>query len=447
MADNQLSGHASFGDLARVFDDDDLAHFANHLREEGKQGHNLSGGGFASAAVAAAASSSSNREQYPFASLQDEGPQLKPLQTQQQSSSHNEFVSAYVVIDPSQPDRILVPHQLLTYAPLGCSKPLSVTWGPVVLPSSVLMGTPAVSGKSPPQPLPQLQHHQHQSQQQQQQKPSAVQTQQEPSAGFPMISPNKANKQSLESGRVETQLSMPVEESNAVASIKKAAQSPKTLPRPRKKKPKVKHPRPRPQGEDSEDDGKPRLLKPLTAYNFFYRDERDNIVLASGDHVPPPVSDFSDAKREKLLEDRWVRDPTKGKRKHRKTHGKMEFTQLSRVIAQRWKDLAEHGKDFYRNLARADWNRYQETLKKTQLEHTGSDADEGEAGVAQRKPPPAPQEGDEGKATFTAVASSSTLPINQSDLPQDEEDDDDGAGSETGSMDDSFFERGTFGDF
>ena len=69
------------------------------------------------------------------------------------------------------------------------------------------------------------------------------------------------------------------------------------------------------------------MLKPLTAYNFYYRDERDNIVLATGDEIPPPVIDFSEAKRQKLLEDRWLKDPTKGKRKHRRTHGKMEFTQ------------------------------------------------------------------------------------------------------------------------
>jgi len=84
--------------------------------------------------------------------------------------------------------------------------------------------------------------------------------------------------------------------------------------------------------DDQENDNKPRLLKPLTAYNYYYRDERDNIVLGnssdSSHDLPPPVHDFSERKRQKLLEDRWVRDPTKGKRKHRKTsHGKLEFTQ------------------------------------------------------------------------------------------------------------------------
>ena len=89
------------------------------------------------------------------------------------------------------------------------------------------------------------------------------------------------------------------------------------------------------QGDPENGNKQPRLLKPLTAYNYYYRDERDNIVLGNSgsgdkdnDPLPPPVHDFSEGKRQKLLEDRWVRDPTKGKRKHRKTsHGKLEFTQ------------------------------------------------------------------------------------------------------------------------
>ena len=41
-------------------------------------------------------------------------------------------------------------------------------------------------------------------------------------------------------------------------------------------------------------------------------------------------------------------------------------SRLSRVIAQRWKDLPEYGKAFYRQLAKADWNKYQQILKQNQ---------------------------------------------------------------------------------
>jgi hypothetical protein len=48
--------------------------------------------------------------------------------------------------------------------------------------------------------------------------------------------------------------------------------------------------------------------KPFTPYNFFFRDERDNIILGlrdSDDDLPPPVCDFSGAKKERLLLQRW----------------------------------------------------------------------------------------------------------------------------------------------
>jgi hypothetical protein len=71
-----------------------------------------------------------------------------------------------------------------------------------------------------------------------------------------------------------------------------------------------------------------KLLKPLTAYNYFYRDERDNIVdgiTTELDPFPNPVSDFSQSKLEALLHQRWYMDPIKKKRAHRKKHGKLGF--------------------------------------------------------------------------------------------------------------------------
>lgn len=51
-----------------------------------------------------------------------------------------------------------------------------------------------------------------------------------------------------------------------------------------------------------------KLCKPMKVYNYFYRNERDNIVNGMkqpGDPLPPPVSDFSQTKFEKLLHQRW----------------------------------------------------------------------------------------------------------------------------------------------
>jgi hypothetical protein len=50
------------------------------------------------------------------------------------------------------------------------------------------------------------------------------------------------------------------------------------------------------------------MSKPLSSYNYFYRVERDNIVLGmknQGDPLPPTVLDFSQSKMEMLLHHHW----------------------------------------------------------------------------------------------------------------------------------------------
>lgn len=70
------------------------------------------------------------------------------------------------------------------------------------------------------------------------------------------------------------------------------------------------------------------LLKPLTAYHYFYRVERDNIVqgmTSNHSYIPDPVLDFSGKKLRELLDRRWCMDPIKKRRAHRKTLGKLGF--------------------------------------------------------------------------------------------------------------------------
>jgi hypothetical protein len=107
------------------------------------------------------------------------------------------------------------------------------------------------------------------------------------------------------------------------------------------------------------------LLHPLTPYNYYYRDERDNIVAQisnESDPLPPSVSDFKVTKMQALLHQHWFVDPVKKKRKHRKSHGKMNFQRLSKAIAQRWHELPVHGRDFYRLVARYDDLYYHQQL-------------------------------------------------------------------------------------
>jgi hypothetical protein len=110
------------------------------------------------------------------------------------------------------------------------------------------------------------------------------------------------------------------------------------------------------------------LLKPLTPYNYFYRDERDNIinhVVDDFDSLPLTVSDFSISKIQHLLYQHWYIDPLKKKRVHRKTHGKISFQTLCKEITDRWHHLPTHGRDFYRTVTRYDdiyYRLHQKTL-------------------------------------------------------------------------------------
>lgn len=59
--------------------------------------------------------------------------------------------------------------------------------------------------------------------------------------------------------------------------------------------------------KESDDDIPHMMCKPLSAYNYFFRVERDNIVLGmkENDILPPPNCDFSPQKRRLLLHQRW----------------------------------------------------------------------------------------------------------------------------------------------
>jgi HMG (high mobility group) box len=57
----------------------------------------------------------------------------------------------------------------------------------------------------------------------------------------------------------------------------------------------------------------------------------------------------------------WFRDRTK-KRRHRKTHGKIAFTDLSRMVSKRWKELPEDKKAFYKHTAAKDLERYRQEI-------------------------------------------------------------------------------------
>ena len=108
------------------------------------------------------------------------------------------------------------------------------------------------------------------------------------------------------------------------------------------------------------------LLPPLTSYNYFFRDERDNIVSQirnDTDPLPSPLSEVSVAKLQDLLSQHWYNDPLRKKRQHRKKHGKIDFQRLSKVIAERWHQLPQRVREFYGVVAMYDDMYFHQQLK------------------------------------------------------------------------------------
>eukprot|EP00538_Stauroneis_constricta_P004252 CAMPEP_0119548944 /NCGR_PEP_ID=MMETSP1352-20130426/2745_1 /TAXON_ID=265584 /ORGANISM="Stauroneis constricta, Strain CCMP1120" /LENGTH=880 /DNA_ID=CAMNT_0007594355 /DNA_START=53 /DNA_END=2695 /DNA_ORIENTATION=+ len=103
------------------------------------------------------------------------------------------------------------------------------------------------------------------------------------------------------------------------------------------------------------------IVKPLSAYNFFFAEERGRIVDGTEDL---PRDDVPQSTRKERLLWHHVNKDRKKRRIHRKTHGKIAFTTLSKVIGKRWRELPNSEKDFFREVAKADLERYQDQMEK-----------------------------------------------------------------------------------
>lgn len=121
--------------------------------------------------------------------------------------------------------------------------------------------------------------------------------------------------------------------------------------------------------------------RPLSAYNFFFSEERLRLLAeipnpdtdqascsndittdtSKGFEDKQEIHDVSSASSERLLK---IRDAKVVKRRpHRKSHGKIAFKDLAREVGKRWKALNDVEKSRYNDLAEKDLQRYNEQMK------------------------------------------------------------------------------------
>jgi hypothetical protein len=92
--------------------------------------------------------------------------------------------------------------------------------------------------------------------------------------------------------------------------------------------------------------------RPLSAYNIFFQEQRALII-----GTKPPCLES----RPKMT----TTSPNfeRKKRAHRRTHGKISFSDLAKAIGKKWNELSEEGRSKYVESAAKEKARYQEELK------------------------------------------------------------------------------------
>jgi hypothetical protein len=120
-------------------------------------------------------------------------------------------------------------------------------------------------------------------------------------------------------------------------------------------------------------------MRPLTAYHIFFQIEREYIIQTTSgadddasihsnkSYQPNVPLRYSNIK----LSNNWFAGPGKrAKRKHRKSHGKIGFLELSRVVSQRWANLGEidpETKAFVTGIAKRELDQYKREMKEYEM--------------------------------------------------------------------------------
>jgi HMG (high mobility group) box len=116
--------------------------------------------------------------------------------------------------------------------------------------------------------------------------------------------------------------------------------------------------------------------RPLSAYNLFFSEERERILKeieqkegkdegkeGEGGELEEKAGegelegDDGDKEEKPKALLRPLIPSQKKRRPHRKTHGKISFQQLARMVGERWKSLPEDERKYYQDLAQEDMKR------------------------------------------------------------------------------------------
>jgi hypothetical protein len=149
----------------------------------------------------------------------------------------------------------------------------------------------------------------------------------------------------------------------------------------------------------------------LSAYNLFYSEERERILLemdpkraqekeaeAAAEASEEKNSVASDGGKEaEAAEDggvgltenrskpkaflRPLLPSQKKRRSHRKTHGKISFQLLAQMVGSRWKALCEEKRKYYQDLAQEDMKRRNLAMEEYYKKQAAVEADAGQASV------------------------------------------------------------------
>ena len=102
---------------------------------------------------------------------------------------------------------------------------------------------------------------------------------------------------------------------------------------------------------------KDKPKRPLSAYNIFFKEERQRILETITQASPSSSSDKDNI-------DKTEDSSSNNNRKRKKSpHGKIGFENLARTIGQRWQQLSEDQVEYYKTQAATDMSRYKAEME------------------------------------------------------------------------------------